>query len=189
MVDLVFGHEISMCFGQCLPVEREDFTTSEYTLQPNEITAEGFCSIHLYPYMKLNDIPTYTLPVAGTSKINVIFENSNNPNDRTEYLITYNVQPNTAVEISNNSDLEILEITPNPAVGETQLKYTMPKDNEVTYLEIYDLSGNMVINKDLYESANSVFINTSNLSSGSYYCRLISGSSYKSKVKYLIVKK
>jgi hypothetical protein len=192
LVKLVMGHEISICWNVCLPPFHDNYISPvTYQLEPNGVTNEGLFSVHLYPYMLLSDNPvTYSDPAAGTTQIKIIFENANDANDKYEYNITYTVvDPNTAVEISPISDLDILEITPNPSVGQSNIKFINSNSNAVTYLEIFDVQGNLVINKDLTGFSNNVSIDTSKLPGGSYYCQLVSDGLKKSIVKSLIVKR
>jgi hypothetical protein len=191
LVKLVMGHEISICWDVCLPPFRDDYTSPlTYKMDPNQVTTTGLFSVHLYPYMLISDNPvTYTDPTAGISIMKIIFENTDNPNDKYEYNLTFNViDPNTSVEESNSSEPEIMEITPNPANEETKLTFSSPIDNEIQHLNIFDIFGNLVFAQDIIAGSGDVIIDTSKLSSGSYYCRLVSGAFRKSKVKTLLVK-
>ena len=192
MIELTMGHEISVCWNVCLPPFHDNYTSPQtYQLEPNQITTEGLFSVHLYPYMLISDNPpTYSDPVAGKTVIKITFVNVDDANDKYDYNLTFNISdPSPVVEVANITNLEIMDITPNPAMEQTHIMFSNLNGKDASHLEIYDMQGNLVMNKDLSDNANDVTVDTSTLSGGSYYCRLISGSNFSSKVKTLIVKR
>ncbi|MBS1517670.1 MAG: T9SS type A sorting domain-containing protein [Bacteroidetes bacterium] len=93
------------------------------------------------------------------------------------------------VEIGVPQRFELSQNYPNPFNPSTKINFSLPADSKVT-LNIYDISGKLVntlINNE-FKSANyyTLEFNGSNLSSGTYFYSLITGSNSDTKKMILI---
>lgn len=87
------------------------------------------------------------------------------------------------------TDYSLQQNYPNPFNPSTKIKFTVPVKGRVT-LKIYDILGNeisVLINEDKNPGAYEADFKAKNLASGTYFCRLISGS-YVRTVKMQLVK-
>jgi hypothetical protein len=78
---------------------------------------------------------------------------------------------------------------PNPFNPETNIRFGIPSDNQVV-LKIYDINGKEVetlVNAKLTAGNYSIVFNGSGLSSGVYYCKIISGN-FSDVKKIMLVK-
>ncbi len=89
-------------------------------------------------------------------------------------------------EIIDAPKLPTLESYPNPASGSVNIKYTIPVRTDVL-IEIYDINGkkmkDLVSTSQLYEGTYIYPADLSELSSGTYICRMVAGEkSYSTKI-------
>jgi len=98
----------------------------------------------------------------------------------------------TAIDpVSNEvpNSFSLLQNYPNPFNPETNIKFTLPKDGNVT-LKVFDVSGRVVaeiVNGNLNAGTYSVSFNASKLSSGVYFYR-ISADGFTDTKKMILVK-
>lgn len=98
----------------------------------------------------------------------------------------------TAIDpVSNEvpNSFSLLQNYPNPFNPETNIKFTLPKDGNVT-LKVFDVSGRVVaeiVNGNLNAGMYSVSFNASKLSSGVYFYR-ISADGFTDTKKMILVK-
>jgi hypothetical protein len=100
----------------------------------------------------------------------------------------YTINLTSAAAARTTSDVSIvsaketvgnpLELTvyPNPATDIVKLSFTLQKNEKIVII-VYDLSGNIVINKaktNLIQGTQTISLNTSQLKDGSYFIRVIS---------------
>jgi photosystem II stability/assembly factor-like uncharacterized protein len=78
------------------------------------------------------------------------------------------------------------EIYPNPAKDKFSIQSSVFKVEEAT-VEIYDMNGRKLLEKQIPKGSETVEVDVSNLQSGIYFCRLISEN--KSTTQKLIIQK
>ncbi len=80
-------------------------------------------------------------------------------------------------------DISLGQNFPNPCSNETSITFYIPDEAPVLF-ELYDISGKKVstlIDETLSAGAYDLKINTSELESGFYFCRLTKGKIHKSR--------
>jgi hypothetical protein len=108
--------------------------------------------------------------------------------NRIENLDTVSVERKDSVtqEIIDQVKLPTLESYPNPTSGAINIKYNIPQRTDVL-IELYDINGNkvkdLVSTSQLYEGTYIYPADLSELSNGTYICRMIAGErSFNTKI-------
>ena len=107
-------------------------------------------------------------------------------------IYRYQIQSSTAVDDNKDNlpnPFQLEQNYPNPFNPSTVINYKIPKDGQVT-LNVYDILGREVkslVNGFQTAGRHSAVFDASNLSSGTYICRITSGG-YEKSMKMLILK-
>ena len=91
-----------------------------------------------------------------------------------------------ALQIIDQVKLPTIESYPNPTSGEINIKYNIPQRTDVL-IELYDINGNkvkdLVSTSQLYEGTYIYPADLTELSNGTYICRMIAGErSFNTKI-------
>ncbi len=143
------------------------------------------------PISNFSPVPNNYPPSAielGNSDVGIAWVGQNGPNrnvywDRYDYLT--NIKPSS--EISNSYDLK--QNYPNPFNPSTTISFSIPKSDFVS-LKIFDATGKEVanlLNRILVQGSYDVNFDGTNLTSGVYFYKLITGDFVSTK-KMMLVK-
>lgn len=108
-----------------------------------------------------------------------------------KFEVTFEMNNPSFAEYSNENSLDFIQLSnyPNPFNSFTNIKYYLPKSSNIR-IDIYNALGELVETlENSYKSSgmHQLSFNSNSLSSGVYYCRLISENNLKTH-KILILK-
>ncbi len=112
---------------------------------------------------------------------------------RVDYVRVYRKKSSTLVNNKNPKNLENFNLEqnyPNPFNPVTTIPYSIPNDNFVT-LKVYDIMGQEVstlLNEYKKAGTYAVSFDATNLPSGVYYYKLVSGRSFSKVEKMLLMR-
>lgn len=130
--------------------------------------------------------------VLGGGTSHTVYYNQNSPNITTSGIqsaISTALSAVTGVEENNNGLFESAAIFPNPSNTSSRLSFNLTKDSKCNIYVQNQLGQEVaeVFNGNLQKGENSVQVNTSELSSGTYFINFSDGSASK-KIKLIIVR-
>lgn len=163
-LELTEGHKVECCAGiMCLPATSEDFTISNLPpLGPNSSTDPHFLEAKL-----LHN------GIEGTTTIRYDFYVSDDPYDKVDISVDYNVGVSDVEELSGFA-YHVSEAYPNPAKDMFHISYGLPLNSMDPVFTLFDINGNQVKSIDLRSGSNILTVNTSDLPSGKYFYQIIS---------------
>ncbi|MBP5710809.1 MAG: T9SS type A sorting domain-containing protein [Bacteroidales bacterium] len=87
------------------------------------------------------------------------------------------------IGIKENSDIQNISVTPNPAHNYFDIKYS---NENPLYLTIYNIYGQICLSQKLIEKETRISVNS--LQSGTYFLHLNNGKNYQKNIKIMINK-
>lgn len=161
-LDLTEGHEIECCAGiMCLPASSEDFTIGNLPpIGPNSSTDPDFLEAKLYHN-----------GIEGTTTVRYDFYVSDDPYDKVDITVDYNVGVSGVNELSGFA-YHVSEPYPNPAKDVFHISYGLPMNAVDPAFSLFDVNGNLIKSIDLQSGSNVLTVNTSDLPSGKYFYQI-----------------
>ncbi|MFH1194091.1 MAG: T9SS type A sorting domain-containing protein [bacterium] len=125
------------------------------------------------PFDNLNSIPAKKYPVENEIKLT-------SPGSSVQLVL---IEKGNVSDVDENNvtainDFQLFQNYPNPFNPETQISYSLPKEEFVT-IKVFDLLGREVatlVNKREYAGAHTCYFDASSLSSGTYFYRMKAGN-------------
>jgi hypothetical protein len=187
--------DFSLPDGQIFKSNRFGYTGSEnaqisHVTRVSELTGE-LTSIVSIKYFIPNDWPLY---ISFEKGIGIIWESQEVVYFKLISAVINGIKHITSVkdDKSNNETNTVLALSqnyPNPFNSSTMINYSVPKRSKI-HISIYDLIGREVNRFDLgiKEPGNySLNLNANHLTSGMYFCRIVSDKNFK-MIKITLIK-
>lgn len=157
-ISLTDGHYNTFCWDVCYP--------------PNIYESIGTVRIGIGETFKLFTGDLTPNGIVGTDLIRYVFFVDGNTTDS----VCYNVNFFASTQGINDpvkKHAELSNAYPNPAINNTSLSYTLPKEVKNAEIRMYNLTGSVVKKIVLNEKEGRVTISTSELNTGLYYFTLV----------------
>ena len=144
---------------------------------------------HVDEYIILSEEPYFWKDLPDSVRNGAVIQDT----FRVDYVRVYQKKSSTLVKNITQKNVENYALEqnyPNPFNPVTTIPYSIPADNFVT-LKVYDIMGQEVstlVNEQKKAGAYTVSFNATNLPSGVYYYKLVSGSSFSKTNKMLLLR-
>lgn len=173
----VEGHEISFCdINSCNP-PGVFVSPLAFALTPGQTTTNSDIYIQVIPNgIKGKDV----------IKLKVFY--TMDTKDFVEYTATFNFGTSAIEDEIAALGISLSQPMPNPVAENLNLNYSLPNDNSVFSLNIYDINGNIVASQVLNNTSNNIQIPVSSLATGNYVYSLISNNKTYISRRLIIVR-
>ena len=174
---IVSGSEYRFCWGpQCYDFTDTDFTSPD---NPDLIVGvqSGSTNSTFYSDFKHND-------QEGTSVIDYCWWDSDDPSDESCYTLNWVAGPVSVQEI--DLDASISQVSPNPVTGLSSLSYNIEGAYNRASIEIFNLVGELVVDRQLSNPLGIVMINAEDFEDGIYLIR-ISADGHTFETKKMVI--
>lgn len=167
----------------------EFMISSEYDNYTQIINEDGTIISNLQgqvPFSTTSDFgPGPIINTADGTKM--LLATSDQANDQISYVYSLPGSLPTALLTPNENKYNI-NLYPNPASDFIKINYSLPANVKIAKVDVFDMNGKIVKTYKVDKTFNDILIDTNDLSSGTYICKISSNKQEISETKFVITK-
>lgn len=142
--------------------------------------------------VNINAGGTYTLGTVdyqpqgqlGTSTIRYVIWDFQNPNDSVWFIVNWHITP---VSVEEHITGSLFNAFPNPAYGQTQIKYELEGADQAI-IRIYNMLGEVIRNIPVNGTKGNLTVDVSSFQSGIYFYSLVSDEKILATKKFTVTR-